>query len=231
LANVNDIIKYFDLLCQKDYTGGFSPDEKNTALKQSEIMLWKSMIGLAKQSQGSNYPNNMFYEATEGNSVIIDNFKVGPIDVFIPLDGKVLRPADLQYLSSVRHKNYMPDGSVKEETVYPLTDGQAVARLGSSIVAPTKKYPILIEYNGYYQFYPKDLGNAVFTYLRLPIPAEWNFTLVNGEPVYDPLTSVDSEFPDECIQDIALKMASMLGISVKDQAVLGYAEQKQQNDL
>ena len=64
MANVNEIIKYFDLICQKDYTGGLSPDEKNTALKQSEIMLWKSMVGLSKQSIGSQYPNNMFYEAT-----------------------------------------------------------------------------------------------------------------------------------------------------------------------
>ena len=89
----------------------------------------------------------------------------------------------------------------------------------------------MIEYDGYYQIFPKDLGNVVFTYLRLPIPAVWGFTLVNGEPVYDATTSTDSEFPDECIQDIALKMASILGISVKDQMVLSYAEQKQATDL
>jgi hypothetical protein len=231
MANVNDIIKYFDLLCQKDYTGGFSPDEKNTALKQSEIMLWRSMVGLAKQSQGSQYPNNMFYEATEGNSVIIDNFKVGPLDLFLPLNGQLLRPSNLQYLSSVRHRAYQTDGTTKQVPVYPLTDGQASARLNSSIVPPTKSYPIMIEYDGYYQIFPKDLGNVVLTYLRLPIPAVWGFTLVNGEPVYDAATSTDSEFPDECIQDIALKMASILGISVKDQMVMNYAEQKQGTDL
>ena len=224
MANVNTIWENVLLIADKDYLGGFSPDQINLAIPEAERQLWTELTDMMQLSKGINNIDNRYYESSTINSSILDNFKV--IDTYlVNQDGKLTKPMDLVYISSVRHTIYYPDSSTKDVRVYPVSDGQLSARLNSVIVPPTLEYPIIAEYNDYYQFYPKNLGNISLTYLRLPIPAYWGYTLVNDEPVYDPATSVNSEFPDECIPALALKVASLLGIQLKDQSLVQYAQQ------
>ncbi len=219
MANINIIWQNVLLLGDKDYLGGFSPDQINIAIPEAERELWTELSDMMQLSQGVNNIDNRYYESTTINAAIMDTFKV--INTYqIAGTGKLTRPADLRYISSVRHTVYFPDGSSQEVRVYPVTDGQLSARLASTVVPPTKKYPIIAEYDTYYQFYPKDLGRVTLTYLRLPIPAIFGYTVVQGDYVYDPLTSRDSEFPDECIPALAQKIAMKLGIQLKDQALV-----------
>jgi hypothetical protein len=219
LANVGTIWANVLLLADKDYEGGFSPDQINIAIPEAERELWSELSDMMQLSQGINNIDNRFYESTTINASIMDTFKV--INTYqIAGNGKLTKPADLRYISSVRHTVYFPGSDPKEVRVYPITDGQLSARLNSSVVPPTKEYPVIAEYDTYYQFYPKNLGSVTLTYLRLPIPAVFGYTLVNGDYVYDPLTSTDSEFPDECINALSVKVANKLGIQLKDQALV-----------
>jgi hypothetical protein len=219
LANVNTIWQNVQLLADKDYTGGFSPDQINLAIQEAERELWSDLSDMMQLSQGINNMDNRYYESSTINSSIMDAFKVIN-DYQIAGNGKLTKPLDLRYISSVRHTVYFPGGTSKDVRVYPVTDGQLSARLNSVVVPPTRQYPIIAEYDTYYQFFPKDLGSVTLTYLRLPIPAVWGYTLVQGDPVYDPATSTDSEFPEECINALSVKVANKLGIQLKDQALV-----------
>lgn len=222
MANVNTIWENVLLMADKDYLGAFSPDQINIAIPEAERMLWSELTDEMQLSQGLKNLDNRNYESSTINSSIIDAFKVINNYTILP-DGKLTKPTDLRYISSVRHKLYYSNTS-KQVRVYPVTDGQLSARLNSKVVPPTKEYPIISEYDTYYQFYPESLGTVILTYLRLPIPAIWGFTLILDNPVYDPLTSRDSEFPDECIPALAMKVASFLGIQLKDQLLMQYVE-------
>lgn len=88
----------------------------------------------------------------------------------------------------------------------------------------------LLFFDTYLQFYPADVGRVEFTYLRKPIDPVWNFTVVNGRPVYDPTTSVDLEAPDEAVDEIAMIALSLFGINIRDQELISFSEaQKAQN--
>lgn len=223
MANVNEIWENVLLIADKDYLGGFSPDQINTAIPQAERELWSELTDKMQLSRGLENLDNRFYESSTINSSILDTFKVTQ-QYLVPQDGKLPKPLDLKYISSVSHRVYYPSGNYQDVRVYPITDGQKSARLASNIVPPTLEHPIIMEYNTYYEFAPVNIGNVNLTYLRMPIPAFWGYTLVLGEPVYDPNTSINSEFPDECIPVLSLKVASLLGIQLKDASVVNYTE-------
>ena len=97
--------------------------------------------------------------------------------------------------------------------------------LSSSIVKPTHRFPRLAFYNDYIQFYPKNIGRVIFTYLRQPKLPVWGYTVVNNSAVYNPATSVDIESPDETQNEICMMALSYLGISIRDGELTQYAQQ------
>lgn len=113
----------------------------------------------------------------------------------------------------------------KEVPIIEMNDNEIGNTLSSGINMPTHRYPKLAFYNNYVQFYPKDIGRVIFTYLRTPRIPVWGFTVVNNRPVYNAATSIDIESPDETQNEIAAMTLSYLGISIKDGDIINYAEQ------
>jgi len=173
----------------------------------------------------------MFYSSTTKEIAYIDKFIVGPLDLFVPLDGKLIKPANVSFVSSARHIYYNSSNIGKEVKVEFVYDGQLADRLDSDIVPPTLDNPIMVEYSDYFQFYPLNIQTVKLTYLKIPATPVWAFTVVNNEPLYDPLLSVDSEFPDECLQDLVDKTVEWVAANIKDYNAAGFSAQKQLNDL
>jgi len=154
----------------------------------------------------------------------------------VPANGELSIPSDYLHLSSV---NYNYSQLINGKTVTTLRpvdivrDNERSAFTDSAIYAPllaAKKYVISAFFDTYLQFYPSDIGRVEFTYLRQPIDPVWNFTVVNGRPVYDPLTSVDLEAPDEAVDEIAMIALSLFGINIRDNELISFSEaQKAQN--
>ena len=154
----------------------------------------------------------------------------------VALDGSLAVPSDYLHLSSI---NYTYSKLVKGKTVSRLKpvdivrDNERSAFTDSDIYAPlldAKKYVIAAFFDTYLQFYPSDVARVEFTYLRKPIDPVWSFTVVNGRPVYDPLTSINLEAPEESADEIAMIALSLFGINIRDQELISYSEaQKAQN--
>lgn len=154
----------------------------------------------------------------------------------VPASGELSIPSDYLHLSSI---NYNYSQLINGQTVTTLKpvdivrDNERSAFTDSAIYAPllaAKKYVISAFFDTYLQFYPSNVGRVEFTYLRQPIDPVWNFTVVNGRPVYDPLTSVDLEAPDEAVDEIAMIALSLFGINIRDNELISFSEaQKAQN--
>jgi hypothetical protein len=161
------------------------------------------------------------------------NFTVGsdgkftiPDGTFNSLEGSVA-PKYL-HVSSIRSPyTTQKNGALKsvDTPVTILKDHEIGERIFSEIDSPTLKYPVCGFYDSFVQFYPKNIGRVTFTYLRIPTPPKWAFTTVNNRPVYDAANSVDIESPDITHNEIAMRTLSYLGISIREQQLVQYAEQ------
>lgn len=231
MANVNEAYQLVNLRLDKDYSGSVTPEQFNLAFPQANYLLYNQLTGILKQSLGNQTQNNMFYSSTTKEIAYVDKFIVGPIDLFVPLDGKIQKPANVSFVSSARHIYYNSQNIAREVKIEFVDDAQLADRLNSEIVPPTNEYPIMVEYSDYFQFFPQSLQNVKLTYLRLPVKPVWAYTVINGEAVYDPTNSVNSEFPDECMQDLVDKTVVWIATNIKDYNAAAFSQGQQGNDL
>jgi hypothetical protein len=65
-------------------------------------------------------------------------------------------------------------------------------------------------------------------YFRTPIKPEWNYTIVNNRPVYDPLTSVNFEWDSFAMNNIAGIFLELFATTIKDAELTAFAQAFQQ---
>jgi len=111
----------------------------------------------------------------------------------------------------------------REVDVKVVKDDEIGYYLNSEIVYPEASHPICCFYDTYLQVYPTDLKEILFTYIRYPKRAIWNYTIANGVAVYDPVGSVDIELPEESMTEIAVTFLSSVGIHIRDGDLIQYS--------
>ena len=70
--------------------------------------------------------------------------------------------------------------------------------------------------------------NVFLTYIKRPKDPHWGYTMVNDMYVFNPSSpnTVELELPEKTHSEIAQRMLSYIGISLRDREPLGYAEAK-----
>jgi len=169
--------------------------------------------------------NRTFTVPSTGRLSLPDGLSVRDID-------SAVTPKYL-HLSSVRsvYVTKRKSGALRsrEIGVSVLRDNELASVLGSSIIEPTERFPVCAFYNTYVQFHPQNIGKVALTYLRTPEVPIWAYTLdTSGRPVYDPNNSIDIESPDSTHNEIAIKVLSYLGISIREPQLTQYAEIQEQ---
>ena len=101
-------------------------------------------------------------------------------------------------------------------------DAQSITR------KPDLDYPIARMEAGKIQFLPCGLHQVQFTYFRYPKTPYWNSTSANGVTTYDPVGSQDIELPTICTSEVTLACLSKLGISIREQQIVNWAERTRQ---
>lgn len=105
-----------------------------------------------------------------------------------------------------------------------LVDAVFADRASSPIKKPTFKFPIAKWFGGKAQFLPIGLRFVNFSYLREPNTPILVVTYdSNNDPVYDEVNSVQIDYPDVCIPDIANLIFEVASLNIKDQMDLQMA--------
>ena len=239
--NINDFREFILFVAKKAQSGANpTPSQFNLAVERSFVgWVMKRYGNPADYSPGRPIPRVAWQQSQKISDDLrfLITKRVFPVSavggVSYP-DGSTVLDIDSnvapEYLhaSSFRY-NYIKGTSQKEVSIDSIKDNELGSTLGSSIVAPTKRFPKCSYYDGYVQFYPKDLQQIIFTYLRMPVTPVWGFTLdSNNRPVYDPLTSVDLESGSESVNDIAMGTLALLGVSIKEPFLFQTSEQFKQ---
>jgi hypothetical protein len=96
----------------------------------------------------------------------------------------------------------------------------------NSRIDPVATNPIYLLRDTHFQFYPVDIAAAQMYYVRKPPRVEWAYSLdANGEPVYDPINSIDCVFYETDIMSILGRVLRMIGVSLQDNQISAYAQE------
>lgn len=230
MANVNDIYELLNTIAVKSFNGGYNRKSFNVAAPSAQLFLYNKMIGNSEVSSGNKHIDNYFAQSSQRNIDRLRNF-IKRTQLNVDAQGQAFYPSDYIDLVSCRYNYYtVVDGQTiqQQKSVEPIDNGQQEYVLGSVLFQPDKAHPKMVQYATYIQFYPFDLQQVSFEYYKKPIPMYWGSTIVNNVPVYDPATSVNSGFPDDCLNLLTFIIGNMLGLSIKDPDLSAYTNQKLQ---
>jgi hypothetical protein len=146
-------------------------------------------------------------------------------------------PSDYKHYSAIKYKKITnkPGCGVKisHRDVMVLTDQEFDGYQNSSLKKGTLKYPVCNFQKGFIRFAPKELKMVNFVYLRYPKTPVYGYTLNSTTQltVYNPATSVESEFRDEENYKLITMLLSYIGVNLAYDTVVNYAGQEQQKNL
>jgi hypothetical protein len=223
MQNINDIYNFVQFELNKNQSGDtLNQDEFNLACGWANLEYFKFNFGLPEQYKVGQPSAAINYENTQLITDRLRKFKQfkGGRDLpslAVDVNGQALYPSDYVHYSSIRY-------GFKDVT--PVRDSNLGSALDNSITAPDKSYPIMVFYDTYMQFYPMDLDFVNFTYLRMPVTPFWAVTIVNDSYVYDSLRSIQFEWGQDSLTDIANLILSYAARNLKDQLNLQGSERR-----
>ncbi len=210
---VEELRIFIFAIANKDMTGNLpTPSEYNSFLARGVEDKFRFEYGL-RQIQ-----NGVYYQNSQNSTDALMKF-ITSVSISATVPGVFVLPVDYVHVSSV---GYVDNGI--RRMVEILNEDEWNYRLNSPVTPPTSKYPIARFVSGAIVVYPQTVGSIEFVYLRKPTSPVWNYSIVNDEPVYNSIGSVQIEFPDIYHIDIARIILSYMGIEFKDGELLQYAE-------
>ncbi len=203
---VEEIRIFIYAIANRDATGNSpTPEEYNSYLARANEELFN--MGLRVEENGT-----ITYDVGQ---VATDAY--APFLVDVPLtgvNGIFALPADYRHTVCV-------DRAGRPATM--LTKNQFDQIVIDPITPPSDKYPYCMVLNNKINWAPPT-NTTLFTYLRKPLVPVWGFTIINDEPIYDPSTSVQLEWPDWYHLLYCKLILAYLGFNFRDNDLVGYSQ-------
>jgi hypothetical protein len=239
IYSVDDIYQWVNNgLANQLQSGEWQDTTFNLALKFVNIELLRSEVGLPESYQAGNPNPSIAWQMT--NTISDDlRYLVKPTNITQNADGYFAFPPDYAGFSSLWYRYVLNAATcggqpfVKDSYIEPVSDDELRVRLPSAIKKPDLRYPVaswITDPNGNvpsFQVYPAKIKVVELTYLRYPATPVWGFTtLANGQTQYDATSSVQPEYPDTLIPNLAVRVARYFGINLREDQFLSYIQQR-----
>ena len=176
---VEEIRFFVFSVSNRDQTGNsLTPNEYNSYLGRANEELFN--LGLRIEDNGTRTFNSA--------QVSADTYS--PFLKEIPLTGIA---GVFNFPSDYRHT--VSANTTLSRPVTVVTKNQFYQILIDHVNFPTLQYPYATILNGSF-FVQPSMTDITFCYLRKPAVPFWNWTVINDEEVYNPVGSVQLEYPD-----------------------------------
>lgn len=233
MNNINDIYLWMNFLADKYQSRAISDNEANQIFDAVNLDLWKLKVGLPEEYQ-INAPFSR--QAWQVSNKISDDMRYFITQVNITKNAQdiFVYPVDYGAFSSMRYDRILnnedcgaPDQ--KTRTVELVTDAELSERLDNTIIPPDYDYPVGAWYGSGWKVYPTIIKKVNLTYLRLPTTPVRGYILdpVTDLTQYDPLTSVQPDYPKTLWIDFATMCAKYIGVNIRDEELYQMAQQRQ----
>lgn len=215
-VSVDQVHQLSYYIAAKQLTAYPSPDEWNAYAGFGNLDLFNYYNDLREKQLLKVKSGESIFEPPILSNFIIPDYPMVSASVF----------GYPSYLSPSIPNDYAYDIAVKtpingvNKTVTKIDHTKLETCLNSTIDAPTNVYPIYVEYANNFKVYPATIpGPVSMDYYRYPETPIWNYTPVNGMPVYNPAGSVDFEWDLSEIYRLTTRILKYMSISMRDTEV------------
>ena len=236
IDKIYNLVNY--ILNKEQFTGKLKKDDFNTL---AEFVVYDSIRERYGISEMAFKQGNIRDISRETSRNMTDDLKVlkvwmgGKSVPMLQVDTKGMATFPTNYLhySSFRYQHvytYSGTEKTKYAEIEVLFDNELGDRLSNPNREPNMRSPVVVMYDDYMQFYPKNLKYVDFTYLRKPNAPVYATTtaVVNGEDVetYSNVLSTQLELPDDMHMDFVRLMCSQVGVHLRATEVSAYMQQQ-----
>lgn len=247
MNDINDVYLYVNDILRKQYSGSISPDQFNRFAGAAQILHLlikcgvpeKYLITAGYPAMGQRRSLLIVREAPqelEASMTLSD--EVYPFLTDLPITGTNnlftlpdnymrYRPSSYKYAFQATNpatgETYTDYRNVPFEFV---TGAERTYRLYQYIKRPTPEYPIISYSNGQLLVNADQKGlviipSILLSYVRQPVDPFWNSTPnANDQAIYNPVGSVDFEFPKTEWEAISRRIIKYWAESIRDKEVL-----------
>lgn len=134
----------------------------------------------------------------------------------MPITGRIPFPSNLEHVASISGYNVKGNGESQEVAIEQVSNKEWTNISSSALYKPTLRFPKYTEYGDGINVLPKTLNTVRIDYFKTPIKPKWGFALQNNRPVYDSAQSVNFEWDEFSLNNIAAQYLSLIGVNLKD---------------
>ena len=217
---VDAVYRIMRFIARKNQLASLSPQDFQDSFNSAQRNYYDFLVGRLEQYRYDSAKPRVGIAMTDNVVSRLTPFQ--QTDTISVVAGDVTKPADFNKLLSMS----TPNGS----RVYRYEENRLAERLQDSIDPVDEDNAFFVEDNGKWVVYPDDLASVTVKYLSLPTDVIWDYTLDGqGRPVYDPTGSVDPLWMDNDIDELIGRACKILGISIKENALVSYGQGVLQN--
>lgn len=237
MIGINEFKTWFEFLVKKSGKMDYIDPAQFNQLTNQALQEWTmSVYGNPSQYQPGRPIPLVAYELTQKqiddlrHLITNRDFLITNGQVPIP-DGSTVTDNTNQIAPAYLHwtalYNYyvLSDNTYTERDIEVVRSNDIGRRVTSLINEPTLKRPVAEIRDTYIQVWPKTVNFVRFEYLRYPLTAVWNYTIINNRPVYTAAGSVDIDAPKEVMNMLVMMALSFAGIEMREADLINYAEQ------
>ena len=218
--DVNSVYRIMRFIARKNQLASLSPQDFQDSFNSAQRNYYDFLVGRIEQYRYDSPKSRIGLAMTDNVVSRLTPFQqTSTVSV---TTGNATKPADFNKLLSMA----TPSGY----GVYRYEENRLAQRLTDSIDPVNEENAFYVEDNGKWVVYPTTLATVTIKYLKLPTNVVWNYTTDGqGRPVYNPIGSVDPVWMDNDIDELIGRACKILGISIKENALVSYGQGVLQN--
>lgn len=214
--NIDEVYKIMRFIARKNQLESLSPAEFEYAFNSAQRNYYDFLIGRIEQYRYDKPIPRVGISMTDAIysrlSVFLLNYSSSVSS------GTILKPIELNKILRVYTEN--------DYTLYRIEPNRLSSRIHDSIDPIDEQNAFYVELAAELKVYPTTIPTVYIDYLSLPQNVVWAYTLdVNGRPVWDEDNSVSPQWKDNDIDEIIGRALKILGVSIKESALINYGQQ------
>lgn len=217
---VDAVYRIMRFIARKNQLASLSPQDFQDSFNTAQRNYYDFLVGRLEQYRYDSPKPRVSLAMTDNVVSRLTPFQQSA--TVTVTSGVGTKPADFNKLLSMSTAN--------NYAVYRYEENRIASRLQDSIDPVNEENAFYVEGNGSWSVYPTSLTSVKVKYLKLPTNVVWNYTLDGqGRPVYTPTGSTDPLWMDNDIDELIGRACKILGISIKENALVSYGQGVLQN--
>jgi len=215
MVNIDNVYQKVLAIANKEQRGYITPQEFNLFANQVQMEIFEQYF----------YDINQFNRVPGNDTEYADMLTLLEEKITIFKNIKLLyyqspyyqKPRELYRLGTLE-TGY---GEIEQ-----VTHKEYLAMKLSPLAKPTLKRAVFIDMPRGYRVYPTFTNNVHCHYIRKPKKANWGYTIVGGNALYDPTPSEDFQLHPSEEQSLVTKILALAGINLNKPGLVQVAEQQ-----